>query len=122
MRSGYVLIVALAAGLILRLSGVHNPISFCGWLLIATAAGSLISAVVLACDRKVPEWCGRTALGQALLSEGALVMGMLTLAGNSIGPAVGGAASAIGVVAFIAGLRVESQARRLAQAAGRSPR
>ena len=89
--------------------------------MIGCAATSLVAAMLLASNRSIPSWLGRTALGQVLLSEGALVMGLLALAGNAISPAVGWSASAIGVTAFCAGLCVEGRARQLAEPVGPQP-
>jgi len=117
----YFLPLVLVAGLILGLSGARSSTAFFGWVLVATAVGSLVTAVVLACGGVVPAWCGRSAVGQALVSDGTLVMGLMKLVGDSIPPTVGWTAAAISVTAFLAGLCVESRAHRLAQAAMSTP-
>src|SRR5258705_11980969 len=106
---GTALMAAFAVGLY---ASDGNPLPFLGWFFIGCAAAHLVAAAALAAGGGVPEWCGRTALGQALLSEGSLAMGILTLAGHTITPPVGWAASAIGFASFVAGLRIESRARR----------
>ena len=108
---GTALVAAFAVGLY---ASDGNPLPFLGWFFIACAAAHLVAAAVLGTGGRVPEWWGRTALGQALLSEGCLAQGILTLAGHTIAPALGWSAAAIGVVSFCAGLRIESRARRSA--------
>jgi hypothetical protein len=112
MRARIALVTALGAGLCIGLFAARDPFPILGWFFIACAAAHLVASAVLAAGGSVPEWWGRTALGQALLSEGCLAQGILTLAGHTIAPALGWSAAAIGVVSFCAGLRIESRARR----------
>ena len=114
MRSQGILLGTLAVAFLV---GVLEPPYFfpiVGWFFIGCAAANLVAAAALATGGGIPEWWGRTALGQALLSEGSLAMGVLVLAGHTITPSVGWSAATIGVVAFLAGLRIESRARRSA--------
>jgi len=114
MRTRSLLLGTLAVAFLV---GMFEPPYFfpsVGWFFIGCAAANLVAAAVLAAGGGIPEWWGRTALGQALLSEGSLTLGILMLAGHTITPSVGWPATAIGVAAFLLGLRIESRARRSA--------
>ena len=115
------LLVAAVAGLVLCLTRWLDVNLVCGWAFIVFAAGHLVAALVLAYGGTVPQWWGRTAVGQALLSEGSIALGVLILAGRSINPSLAWAASGVGTTGFIAGLCIEYRALRIAQARAQAP-
>jgi hypothetical protein len=91
-------------------------VALAGWTFLCCAAGHLVAAVVLATGRNVPGWLGRSAVGQALSSMGALSMGVLLLAERFLPAGVAWAVATMGVIAFCSGLVLERRARQFAEA------